>query len=190
MPDEPRWRLAETTDSAAIDALAADLWRGPLAAQASLLQDPRWLAALADEPAKAVRAYAWRSGGEILGYAGFLVHPSAMRIALGELTLFALPVRHLRSFAAPIVSGAENPEAERRALAALLRTMRSDLASDEVVFLESVLEGTAMSSLLLEWDTGRHAFHALQNGKAYQHRAARLGDSFDFYLKQLGSGTR
>ena len=85
MPDEPSWCLAETADSAAIDALAADLWRGPLAAQASLLQDPRWLAALADEPAQAVRAYAWRSGGEILGYAGFLVHPSAMRIALGEL---------------------------------------------------------------------------------------------------------
>src|SRR5512139_3601283 len=131
MPHQPNWRLADTTDSAAIDALAADLWRGPLAAQASLLQDPRWLAALADEPAKSVRAYAWRSGGDVLGYAGFLVHPSAVRIALGELTLFARPVRHLRSFAAPIVAGASHPEAQRDALAALLRTMRSDLAPDE-----------------------------------------------------------
>jgi CelD/BcsL family acetyltransferase involved in cellulose biosynthesis len=44
--------------------------------------------------------------------------------------------------------------------------------------------------LLKQWETERHEFHVLQNGQLYQHCSARLGDSFDAYLKQLGSRTR
>jgi CelD/BcsL family acetyltransferase involved in cellulose biosynthesis len=190
MSDEPDWRLEPSASPAQIGALAADHARGPLAARLSMLQDPRWLAALADEPNKSVRAYGWRSRGEIVGFAGFLVHPSAVRLSMGELTLFSRPVRHLRSFTAPVVADASSPDDEMRALVALLRRMRSDLAADEVVFLESVLEGTALMALLKRWEAERHEFHVLQNGKLYQHRAALLGDSFDAYLKQLGSGTR
>ena len=190
MEGDPAWRLAETTTHAQIDALYAELARGPLADQLSLLQDPRWLHALADSPLKSVRAYIRRTGDSITGYAGFLVHPSALRIAFGELTLKSVPVLHLRSFAAPIFVTNSDADDERHALASLLRQMRKDLAANEVMFLESVPEDTAIMRFVKSWESGRHDFHVLQNGGFYQHRYATLGETFDAYLKQLGSRTR
>ncbi len=96
------WCRVDTTTREGIDALVAELARSPLAGRMSLLDDPRWLAALADEPGKGVRAYAWRSGTELVGYVGYLVHPSAVRLALGEFTLFSRPVRRLWGLANPI----------------------------------------------------------------------------------------
>ncbi len=190
MVGDPAWRLAETATHAQIDDLCAELARGPLAEQLSLLQDPRWLRALADNPLKSVRAYVRRSGDSATGYAGFLVHPSALRIAFGELTLVSVPVMHLRSFTAPIFATDSGAEDEQRALASLLGQMRKDLAANEVLFLESVPEDTAIMRLVRSWNSGRHEFHVLQNGGFYQHRYAMLGADFDAYLKQLGSRTR
>jgi CelD/BcsL family acetyltransferase involved in cellulose biosynthesis len=184
------WRLADTDSREGIDALSAELADGPLAQQTSLLQDPRWLCALADEPVKSVRAYVCRSGNALVGYAGFLVHPSALRLAIGELTLFSRSVRRLWSFAAPVFAATFGAEETRDAVAALLHQLRRDLAPDEVVFLESVAQGTASMDLLKEWEAEPHGFHVLQYGELYQHHSALLGDSFDAYLKQLGSRTR
>jgi len=190
MTASPSWRLANTATRENIDKLSVDLFRGPLADQMSLLQDPRWLSALAGEPAKSVRAYVLRADDAVVGYAGFLVHPSALRIAFGELTLLSMPVRHLRSFTAPIVAGAVRTADWQSAIAALLQQMRQDLAPDEVIFLESVIEDTTLMNLFKQWEVKRHEFRVLQNGKPYQHRSALIGASFDEYLKQLGSRTR
>ena len=190
MMASPSWSLAHTATREDIDQLSADLFRGPLAEQMSLLQDPRWLAALAGEPTKSVRAYVLRSGDAVVGYAGFLVHPSALRIAFGELTLLSMPVRHLRSFTAPVVAATDDTAGWQHTVAALLHRMRQDLAPDEVIFLESVIDDTALMDLFKQWEVKRHEFRILQNGKPYQHRSALIGDSFDGYLKQLGSRTR
>jgi hypothetical protein len=184
------WHIVDTSSRQGIDALSGELERGPLAQQMSLLQDPRWLSALAGGPDKSVRAYVWREQDALVGYTGFLVHPSAVRNAIGEFTLFSRPVRRLWGLATPIVAANLGGDEVRNAIVALLRQLRRDLAPNEVIFLESVVQGTASMDLLKGWETERHEFHVLQNGNLYQHRSAQLGDSFDAYLKQLGSGTR
>jgi len=190
MAGDPTWCLADTSTQDKVDALAAEIARGPLAPRMSLLEDPRWLSALVDEATKSVRAYVWRCSDAIVGFAGFLVHPSAIRVAFGELTLLSIPVRHLRSFAAPVVATSSNADDEQRALASLFRQMRQDLAADEVIFLESALADSTIMTFLKAWEAERHEFHVLQNGNLYQHRYAMLGDDFEAYLKQLGSRTR
>lgn len=184
------WCRAETASRAAIDALADELARSPLARQASLLQDPRWLSALAEGPEKGVRVYVWRSGGALLGYAGFLVHPSAVRLALGELTLLARRVRRLSAFTTPLIPDNLPAGDAREALAALLEQMSRDLAPGEVIFLESVISDTPFRELLARPRSERSGFFVLQNGKLYQHCAAALGNSLDAYLKQLSARTR
>lgn len=190
MDGDSNWCLADTATQDKVDALSAELARGPLAPRISLLQDPRWLSALVDDSHKSVRAYVWRCGDAIVGYAGFLVHPSALRVAFGELTLLSIPVHHLRSFTAPVVATGSNTDDERHALGSLLRQMRRDLAADEVIFLESALADSTIMQFLKAWEEERHEFHVLQNGNLYQHRYAMLGDDFEAYLKQLGSRTR
>ena len=108
MAGDPTWCLADTSTQDKVDALAAEIARGPLAPRMSLLEDPRWLSALVDDATKSVRAYVWRCGDAIVGFAGFLVHSSAIRVAFGELTLLSIPVRHLRSFTAPVVATSSN----------------------------------------------------------------------------------
>ena len=147
MVGDSNWCLADTATQDDVDALSAELARGPLAPRISLLQDPRWLSALVDDSTKSVRAYVWRCGDAIVGYAGFLVHPSALRVAFGELTLLSIPVRHLRSFAAPVVATGSDADDERHALDALFRQMRQDLAADEVIFVESALADSTIMKL-------------------------------------------
>lgn len=184
------WRRVSTTTREEIDALAAELARSPLADRMSLLDDPRWLAALADNPDKSVRSYALRSDAGLVGCVGFLVHPSTVRLALGEFALFSRPVRRLWGLAAPnIVPGVMHRE-ESSVIGALLETIRSDIDSGEVIFLEAVVEGSASMELFGGPQGKRHGFHVLQNGQLYQHRSARLGGSFDAYLAQLGAKTR
>jgi CelD/BcsL family acetyltransferase involved in cellulose biosynthesis len=72
----------------------------------------------------------------------------------------------------------------------LFARVRNDMGPAEVVFLESVAEGTALFDLLTS-PTGKvGGFHAMLNGNLYRHRLARVPDSFDGYLKLLGAKTR
>ncbi len=184
------WRRAVTTTREEVDSLAAELEQSPLASRMSLLDDPRWLAARADTADKLIRIYTLRSGAGLVGCVGFLVHPSAVQIALGELALFSRPVRRLWGLAMPIVAAGLVPGTEQSVIGALLEQIRRDLEPGEVIFLEAVVQGTASMELLGNPNGRLHGFHVLQNGKLYQHRSARLGDSFDAYLTRLGAKTR
>lgn len=188
MTGSAHWRLAETATREQVDALSAELARSALAEEVTLLHDPRWLWALADEPRKSVRAYVRRDDGALSGYVGFLVHPSAVSLALGELTLLSRPVQRLWGLAVPALA----PQAgdPQEAIASFFRHLRADLAPREVVFYEAVIEDTPGMELMKRWMSERGEFHVLQNGQAYQHRSARLACDFEGYLKQLGSRTR
>ncbi|MGH8799979.1 MAG: hypothetical protein ACREX7_07035, partial [Casimicrobiaceae bacterium] len=148
------------------------------------------MAALADGPDKRSRIYALRRQGELIGLAGFLIHPSEMRLALGELTLLARPVRRFNAFAVPLVDATGDRQREIANLSALFTLIRADLGPNEVIFLEAVAEGTAMFDLLAKSPLPIGGFQALRNGKLYRHRYATVTDSLDGYLKQLGARTR
>ena len=89
------WFPIDSTAPAAVAELCAELERSALAERVTVFNDPRWLEALANQNDKIARVYALRDQGSLAGLATFLVHPSALPLALGELTLFSLAVRRL-----------------------------------------------------------------------------------------------
>ncbi len=190
MANHTNWQKVELTSPGGIDELCAALERSPLAERATLFNDPRWVAWLADQEDKSCRIYARREPGGLAGLATFLIHPSALPLALGEITFFSRPVRRLSAFAAPIADGDGDRNREVAMLTDLLASTRADLAQDEVVFLESVAEGTAMFGLLSGTTRPVGGFYILQNGSLYRHRYAVVADSFEGYLKHLGGRTR
>lgn len=189
MTNHASWLNVDLAAPGAIEALCSDLARSPLAERVDLFHDPRWVTALANDRDKRARIYVRREQDRLVGLATFLVHPSAIRLALGELTIFSRRVHRLNAFAAPLAHG-ESRQAEIASLAELLAHIRADLTRDEVIFLESVPEGTAMFELIGKATSLRGGFHALQNGKLYRHRFATITGSFEAYLSQLGARTR
>ena len=190
MPTRAEWFPIDSTARIAVADLCADLERSALAERVTVFNDPRWLEALANHKDKFARIYALREGDGLAGLAAFLVHPSALPLALGELTLFSRAVRRLNAFAPPIALANGDRAREMSMLSDLLHRLRTDVEQDEVIFLESVAEGTAMYDLVTGPRGRVEGFHVVQNGNLYRHRFARIPDSFDGYLSQLGSRTR
>jgi CelD/BcsL family acetyltransferase involved in cellulose biosynthesis len=190
MTSETAWLKLDLSVAGALDQLGAALDRSALARQATLFHDPRWLAASADQPSRRLVVYAAWDGGELVGLSTFLMHASAVPLALGELTLYAHRVERLNALAAPIVDGRGERAREMVLFAGLLYRLREDLASRQVVFLESVIEGSALFDLLTGTAAPPKMFHAIQNGRLYAHRSAKIQASFDAYLEQLGSRSR
>lgn len=184
------WQRIDLTAPDAADEVFALLAASPLGAQATLMHDPRWLAALANEEQRTGRIFVLREPAGLAGLATFIVHPSSLPLAIGELTFFARKVRRLNGLAPPLVDGTGGRARESRMLVALLAQLRGDMETSEVVFLESVAEGTALFDLLTA-PTGKVAgFHAMLNGNLYRHRFAHVPESFEAYLKLLGAKTR
>lgn len=184
------WTGVDLTAPGAVDDVCAALECGPLADRATLFNDPRWVETLANRKDKSARIYALRGQNGLTGLATFLVHPSSLRLALGELTLLSRPVRRFNAFAAPLAHADGGREREISILTELLARMREDMDRDQVIFLESVTEGTALFDLVTRPAALAGQFHALQYGNLYRHRFATITDSFEGYLKQLGSRTR
>ncbi len=185
-----KWLTIDLKVSGALEDICAALGCSSLAEHATLFNDPRWVEALANQKDKHARVYALREQDGLAGLAAFLVHPSDLRLALGELTLVSRPVRRLNAFASPLAGGDGDKQRERSILVDLFRHIRAELGRNEVIFLESVQEGTAMFELVTQAGALAGNFHALQYGKLYQHRFAAIPDSFEGYLKQLGARTR
>ncbi|MGH8265105.1 MAG: hypothetical protein ACRET4_16625, partial [Steroidobacteraceae bacterium] len=179
----------DPSDVGAIDDLCAALERGPLAGRVPLMGDPRWALGLVDGKDKSCRIYALRESERLTGLATFLIHPSSVQLALGEVTLLARPVRRLNALAPPVAVAGDRQQ-EKNRLGALFALVRQELGRDEVIFLESVAEGTALFDLVAGPRTGIPGVHAVRNGNLYDHRYATVTDSFDAYLGQLGARTR
>jgi hypothetical protein len=188
--DEPDWRKVDFSAAAALADVGNALDRSALGRQATLFHDPRWLTANAFVETRQLVAYVSWDGSEIVGLATFLLHPSAVPLALGELTLYAHRVDRLNALAAPIVESRGDRARETKLLAGLLRRLREDLGPRQVIFLESVVEGSVLFDVLCRDAVRPRLFHALQNGRLYPHRWARVPESFDAYLARLGSRSR
>ncbi len=190
MIDDGGWHRIDLSAAGAVDEVCSALERSPMAEHASIFNDPRWVDGLANGQDKLGCVYVRSQKDALTGLAAFLVHPSKVPLALGELTLFAFPVRRLNALAVPLVDADGDRPREISLLAELLERIKQDLRPDEVIFLESVAEGTAMHDLITKSPALIGGFHALQNGKVYRHRYATVGESLDGYLKQLGARTR
>jgi len=187
---EDFWHKVDLSAATALADVGNALDHSPLGRQATLFHDPRWLTANAFVETRRLVAYVAWDAGEIVGLATFLLHASAVPLALGELTLYAHRVERLNALAAPIVESRGERAREVALLAGLLARLREDLGPRQVIFLESVVEGSGLFELLSADAIQPRLFHALQNGHLYPHRSARIPESFDAYLAQLGSRSR
>jgi hypothetical protein len=189
--NETLWRRADLSLAGVLEQVGNALDRSALSHRATLFHDPRWLTANAFVESRRVVLYTAWDGGEIVGLATFLLHRSAVPLSLGDLTLYAHRVERFNALGAPIVDGGGDQAREALLIAGFLRRLREDLGPRQVVFLESVIEGSPLfAALNARLESGPRLFHALPNGPLYLHRVARIPESFDAYLAQLGARSR
>ena len=166
-----------------------DARRFDLPGSMSLHQDPRWLATLAHGGDKHVERLVLEQSGTPAGWATFLVHPSALRIAFSDWTLYARPIRRYTLFAPPLL----DPDLvtdESASLLALFGQLRDQLNPDEVLFLESVVDGSPLAGLLANDSPLRRQYHILEYGERYAHRYIDFTGDYIHYLGQLSASTR
>ncbi|HXV59057.1 MAG TPA: GNAT family N-acetyltransferase [Vicinamibacteria bacterium] len=192
------WEMAETSEvwqrldrptPESVEAVCQALSLSAFAERIELPGDPQWIAHSVDSESKSLLLYTL-GGQRLAGLASFFVHPSTLRLALGELTFLSRPVRRLTAFAPPIVDAAGSRERERDLLSALLVRIRADLAPDEALFFEGVPEETAFFELLQAPEIRRCGFYALRFGKLFHHRFATVPEGYESYLRNLGARTR
>lgn len=178
MPDSSTgWSFVSTAGAQpAIEAPAL-----PDARDAWLLEhDPLWLAALLDDPTKAV-LLATRDGA---CFCGLFVHDVGMALDLGELSLGRIPIRrHV------LTGGLPEKAAGRSDLVDLLAGLSRQLPPRGVVFVQGVRESEPLRSALDD-PAVRGAFHVRRHGAPYQRCRITLSGSYDAYLASLARKSR
>ena len=102
------WQRLDGSTPEAVDTVCRALAASALAEVVDLQGDPRWIANLIDSESKGLLFYTL-GGSRLAGLASFFVHPSTLRLALGELTYFSRPIQRLTAFAPPIVDAGGSP---------------------------------------------------------------------------------
>ena len=186
----PTWTTAAIWKKSEPEQLSLDAMRfhSP-SGRMSLNQDPRWLAALADGSDKHVEGFVLEQAGIRAGSAVFLVHPSALRIALSDWTLYSHPIRRYTLFAPPAMES-DLVTNESAGLLTLFEQLRDQLNPNEALFLEAVADGSPLAELLAEGSPLRKQYHILQYGERYTHRYIDFTGDYAHYLGQLSASTR
>ena len=188
-PTSGDWQRLDTSTPEAVETVCHALASSALAQRIDLPADPRWIMGLVDNDSKALLLYTL-GRGRLAGLASFFVHPSALRLSLGELTFFSRPIRRLTALAPPLVDANGSEQEEIRLLTTLLERLHRDISPDEALFFEGVPEDTAFFRLLQAPTVRRNGFHALRFGGLFRHRYATILGSYESSLRQLGARTR
>jgi hypothetical protein len=122
-----------------------------------------------------------------VGYAPFLVHPSALTFSYGGRTFYELAVRRYSLTSQPLLLN-EHRRAEE-VVTSLLMSLRKDLTGRELAFglgipIDSPFWRVVSAKRL------RALFHVIRHGPPYQRRLFPVPKSLDDYLAALGSKTR
>ena len=152
-------------------------------------QDPRWLMTFVTGDDKQLARFILEQSGSIIASATFFVHPSALRIAISDWTLFSLPIRRYTSFAEIWFDQTVDSD-KSLYLLALFKQLRKELAVNEVIFLQSVISDSALSNVLAQQSSFNASYHILNYGEQYKHRYIDFSGDYNHYLSQLSSSTR
>lgn len=176
------WKLVSTSSQANIDSEA-------FKKKMLLDQDPRWLITFVTGEDKQLARFVLEQSGAIIASATFFVHPSALRIAISDWTLFSIPVKRYTLFAEiwfdPTIAADKSLY-----LLALFAQLRKELSINEVIFLQAVVSDSALSNVLAQKSSLSTNYHVLNYGEPYNHRYIDFGGDYNHYLSQLSSSTR
>jgi hypothetical protein len=148
-----------------------------------------WLRGLVSIPSQSLAVFVLHRGEEVVGYAPFVVHPSALAYELGGTALARRQVSRYVLAGEPVFDGAlagASPEV----LVDLFRTLRPQLKPRHVVFLAGVSADSTLFGLVHRRSPLHKLFHVVPHGPSYQRRRIRLGGSYDEYLRSLRGTTR
>jgi CelD/BcsL family acetyltransferase involved in cellulose biosynthesis len=148
-----------------------------------------WLEGLTGIPSQSVAVFLVRRGDRIVGYAPFVVYPTVMALELGGIRLMKRKVTRWVLAGEPIL----DPELAARSadvVADLLRTVRSQMAPGNVVFLAAVAADSELFGLIGRRSALHRDYHVVAHGPSYQRRGIRMAGSYDAYLKSLRASTR
>lgn len=155
---------------------------------AGMDHDLTWLSAKCDDD-KSVKIYVCRDQqGDVVGYAPFFVHPSALSFELFGISLFYYRVRRYSITATPLI--APHHPAPTALIEALLLKMRDSLRSREVVFGLGVELDSNFGRVLCDCAALRKTYRVMPFGTSYRHRLIALPDRFEKYVEGLGKSTR
>ncbi|MBK7353206.1 MAG: GNAT family N-acetyltransferase [Nitrosomonas sp.] len=176
------WKLVSTSTQANID---------PETFKRRMLldQDPRWLMTFVVDDDKQLARFILEQSGMIIASATFFVHPSALRIAISDWTLFSMSVKRYTLFAEIWFDQTVDSD-KSLYLLALFNQLRKELSINEVIFLQSVGSDSALSNMLARKSLLNTSYHILNYGEPYKHRYIDFNSDYNHYLSQLSSSTR
>ncbi len=155
-----------------------------------LKQDPRWLETFVSDSDKKLERFIAEQSDLLCGSATFLVHSSALRVALSDWTLFSRAIRRYTLFASPLLNPVLVSD-EFSTLCTLFEKLHEQLKLNEVLFLQSVASDSHLGNLLYLKNSPIHKkYYVLKFGKSYKHRYINLPDDYTQYLAQLSASTR
>ena len=147
-----------------------------------------WLKGLVRVPSQSLAVYLLRREDQIVGYAPFLVHPSALAYELAGTSLLKRKVSRYVLAGEPVLDGAL-AQASPDVIVDLFRTLRPQLASGSVVFLAGVNADSTLFRLVTRRSPLHRVFHVLAHGPSYKRRRILMSDSYEDYLQSLRGTT-
>jgi hypothetical protein len=148
-----------------------------------------WLKGLVAAPSQSLAVYVLHRDEKVVGYAPFLVHPSALAYELAGTRLLRRNVSRYVLAGEPVFDGAL-ATASPEVLIDLFKTLRPQLEPTHVVFLAGVNADSTLFQLIRQKSPLHKVFHVVPHGPTYQRRRIRMGGSYEEYLQSLRGTTR
>ena len=186
---EPQWRLLEEFGAEArervVRVISELLAKNP---DTCLDHEPEWLTETARSNGGEVKLYLCTGGdGRLMGYAPFLVHPTALSFSYGSWTPYEYRIRRFSLTGQPLL--VEDGASADYLVTSLLARVRRDLVGRDVLFGYGVRLDSAFGRAVSSAAT-RRLFHVLPHGPIYRRRLLRLPGNVDEYMGLLGTKTR
>ena len=134
--------------------------------------------------------YLCRDGSTLLGYAAFQSESSDMQFSLGEIVWWHHPVKQFKMDGGILFRTETDEFQQTMLITQLFHLLRKRLRSGQVLFLQAIPCRSQLYYVLTKSDVLTGLFHVFPYGSPCKRRLILLPDTFDTYMKQLGSKTR
>jgi hypothetical protein len=159
-----------------------------------LEHDARWIQTKMDDPSKTLEIFVREQGGRIKGYTSVFSHPSRLAYALGELSIFSLPVRRRVIWTTPLTPTGDTDSCssgDSDLGEDFVVWMHQDLQKNEVLFLHEIRQACPLYKAMMDPRSRlRQLYHDVPYGPLYQHRFIDFDGTYDDYVAGLGAKTR
>jgi len=149
--------------------------------------DPDWLFARCSHDKSVKILFLLASGGTLLAYAPFFVHPAALSFELLGISLWEYRIRRYSITAGPLFANEVNTDEILSALFGYLRTL---LGNRETLFVLGMELGSPLGRFIQQNADLRKKYQIVFSGKSSYRRLITLPRNFDQYLHELSYKAR